>query len=82
MRGYDRGEVDAFLTEVAEWIERGGEDPAGSERVRDELARVGEQMSAILAEAHEAAREIREEASSAGAPEPGRGEHHRRVGAR
>ncbi len=64
MRGYDRGEVDALLTEVGEWIERAGEDPAGSERVRDELARVGEQVSAILVEAHEAAREIREEASA------------------
>ena len=64
MRGYDRAEVDALLTEVGEWIERAGEDPAGSERVRDELARVGEQVSAILVEAHEAAREIREEASA------------------
>jgi DivIVA domain-containing protein len=64
LRGYDRAEVDELLAEIGEWIERAEEDPAGSERVRDELVRVGEQVSGILAEAHEAAREIREEATA------------------
>ena len=28
VRGYDRGEVDRFLAELADWLERGGEDDA------------------------------------------------------
>jgi DivIVA domain-containing protein len=63
VRGYDRGEVEAFLGEIADWLERGGEEAAGSELVREELARVGDQVGEILVGAHDAAREIREDAS-------------------
>jgi DivIVA domain-containing protein len=64
IRGYDRHEVDALLADLSKWIDRGDEDLADSERVRERLASVGEQVSAILVEAHDAAREIREEASA------------------
>jgi DivIVA domain-containing protein len=64
VRGYDRNEVDRFLTEVADWLATGeGEGAAANEAVRLELERVGEQTAAILTEAHVAAQAIREDAS-------------------
>lgn len=63
VRGYDRNEVDTFLRELAEWLETGGDDVAGSELVRAELERVGERTTAILTEAHDAAQGIREDAT-------------------
>jgi DivIVA domain-containing protein len=63
VRGYDRHEVDQFLSELADWLERDGAVGDASERVRAELARTGEQVADILTEAHDAARQIREEAS-------------------
>ena len=63
VRGYDRGEVDQFLTELADWLERGGEDDAAVEAVRAELERVGEQTGGILTEAHDAAEAIRADAA-------------------
>lgn len=63
VRGYDRNEVDGFLRELAEWLETGGDDVAGSELVRAELERVGERTTAILTEAHDAAELIREDAT-------------------
>ena len=64
VRGYDRYEVDQFLSELADWLERGGDDEAAAEQVRSELARVGEQVADILTEAHDAAQEIRDGASA------------------
>lgn len=63
VRGYDRGEVDAFLAELAEWLATGGADGAGAETVREELERVGERTAGILTEAHEAAEQIKGDAS-------------------
>lgn len=63
VRGYDRGEVDAFLAELAEWVATGGADNAGSEAVRVELERVGERTTGLLTEAHDAAEQIKEDAS-------------------
>ena len=65
VRGYDRAEVDRFLTELAEWLETGGgEGAVGIEAVRGELERVGEQTANILTEAHAAAQAIRDDASA------------------
>ena len=63
VRGYDRGEVDQFLGELADWLQRGGEGDAAVEAVRTELERVGEQTAGILTEAHDAAEAIREDAA-------------------
>ena len=63
VRGYDRNEVDAFLHELAEWLESIGGDAPGSEIVRAELERVGERTTGILTEAHDAAEGIREDAT-------------------
>jgi DivIVA domain-containing protein len=63
VRGYDRAEVDRFLTELADWLETGGGGgAAGVEAVRLELERIGEQTAGILTEAHAAAQAIREDA--------------------
>ncbi len=65
VRGYDRAEVDRFLTELADWLQTGGgADAAGIEAVRLELERVGEQTANILTEAHAAAQAIRDDASA------------------
>ena len=59
-RGFDRDEVLAYLSRLADWLEN--VDLADPDAVRRELAFVGEQTSEILTKAEEAAREIREEA--------------------
>lgn len=64
VRGYHPGEVDQFLAELADWLERGGEDEAAVEAVRSELERIGEQTAGILTEAHDAAESIREDAAA------------------
>lgn len=65
VRGYDRNEVDAFLTELADWLETGGGGGAAAvEAVRTELERIGEQTAGILTEAHQAAEGIRADASA------------------
>ncbi len=61
-RGYDKREVDRFLSELADWLETGGDDDTRSELVRRELERIGEQTAKILTEAHEVAQAIRTEA--------------------
>ena len=60
-KGYDKREVDDFLGKLADWLETGGQDQALSDVIRQELERVGERTSRILAAAHEAADEIRVE---------------------
>jgi DivIVA domain-containing protein len=65
VRGYDRNEVDRFLTELADWLETGGGGGAAAvEAVRTELERIGEQTASILTEAHQAAEGIRGDASA------------------
>jgi DivIVA domain-containing protein len=64
VRGYDRGEVDRYLRELADWLERDSGVGMGSEQVRAELERTGEQVAGILTEAHDAAGAIREEATA------------------
>ena len=64
VRGYDRHEVDRFLSEVADWLATGeGEGAAANEAVRLELERVGERTAQILTEAHVAGQAIRDDAS-------------------
>jgi DivIVA domain-containing protein len=64
VRGYDRGEVDRFLAEVADWLRTGGgDDAAANEAISAELERVGELTAGILTEAHATAQAIREDAS-------------------
>jgi DivIVA domain-containing protein len=61
-RGYDKREVDRFLSSLAEWLETGGADQSRSEVVRRELERVGEQTGKILTEAHDVAERLRVQA--------------------
>jgi DivIVA domain-containing protein len=64
VRGYDRHEVDEFLAEIGDWLERGADEATSSELVRSALERVGEQTAAILTEAHDAAEAIRADAAA------------------
>ncbi len=65
VRGYDRNEVDAYLAQLADWLETGGGGGAAAvEAVRTELERIGEQTAGILTEAHQAAEGIRADASA------------------
>src|SRR5205814_830532 len=52
-RGYDKREVDRFLTSLAEWLETGGADQSRNDVIRRELERVGEETGRILTEAHD-----------------------------
>lgn len=61
-RGYDKQEVEKFLSRLADWLETGGGDESRSETVKRELERVGERTGAILAQAEESAQQIRSEA--------------------
>ena len=62
-RGYDKQEVEKFLSRLADWLETGAEeDDSRSDTVKRELKRVGERTGAILAKAEESAEEIRAEA--------------------
>jgi len=61
-RGYDKREVDRFLTSLAEWLETGGADQGRSDVIRRELERVGEQTGKILTEAHDVAERLRVQA--------------------
>lgn len=58
-RGYDKREVDRFLTRLADWLETGGADQSRAEVVRLELQRVGEETSKILTDAHDAGEKLR-----------------------
>lgn len=61
-RGYDRREVDRFLTSLAEWLETGGAGQSRSDVIRRELERIGEQTGKILTEAHDVAERLRVQA--------------------
>lgn len=59
-KGYERQDVDHFLDELADWLEEGDHALSESGQVRRELERIGEQTTAILTEAHDAAETMRE----------------------
>jgi DivIVA domain-containing protein len=61
-RGYDKQEVEKFLSRLADWLETGAGDESRSDTVKRELQRVGERTGAILAQAEESAQQIRAEA--------------------
>jgi DivIVA domain-containing protein len=61
-KGYDPGQVDAFLAKVADWLETGGTDQARAEVVRREIERVGERTASILASAEDTAQQLRGDA--------------------
>jgi DivIVA domain-containing protein len=61
-RGYDKREVEKFLSRLADWLETGGGDESRSDTVKRELERVGQRTGAILAQAEESAEQIRAEA--------------------
>ncbi len=63
LRGYSRSEVDRFLGETAEWVERLVARGADATVVQHELSRVGEQTAGILAAAEDTARRMRTEAA-------------------
>jgi DivIVA domain-containing protein len=62
-RGYDRREVDTFMRGLADWLEGGGVDEAGSLAVKQKLERAGETTARILATAEEEAHRMRQEAA-------------------
>lgn len=64
VRGYDRHEVDRFLAEVADWVEDGAGDEVTTPPARDALGQVGERISVLLTEAHDAAEAIRADAAA------------------
>ena len=61
-KGYDKREVERFLTKLADWLEAGGGDQARSDLVKRELGRVGEKTARILSEAEDSAAQLRGEA--------------------
>jgi DivIVA domain-containing protein len=61
-KGYDPGQVDTFLAEVAEWLETGGTDHARAEVVKGEIERIGERTASILASAEDTAQQLRGDA--------------------
>lgn len=61
-KGYEKREVERFLSKLADWLESGGGDQARSEVVKRELERVGEKTAGILASAEDTAEKLRGEA--------------------
>ena len=61
-KGYDPGQVEAFLAKVADWLETGGTDEARAEVVKREIERVGERTTSILASAEDTAQQLRGDA--------------------
>lgn len=61
-KGYEKREVERFLSKLADWLESGGGDQARSEVVKRELERVGEKTAGILASAEDTAEQLRGEA--------------------
>jgi DivIVA domain-containing protein len=63
-RGFDRREVQQFLTELADWLESGAQDEANSYAVQRKLERAGETTARVLATAEKEADQLRKEAQS------------------
>gem|GEM_PF-2161765 len=64
-RGYDKREVDDYLSKLADWLEGGGGDQAARDTVRNELERIGQKTGRILTAAEDAGRSIRSDAQEA-----------------
>lgn len=54
-RGYDRREVDSYLSKLADWLEGRGTDQVHGDTVRSELERIGQRTAKILTAAEDAA---------------------------
>ncbi|MHB8689803.1 MAG: DivIVA domain-containing protein [Solirubrobacteraceae bacterium] len=63
-RGYEPREVDHFMLELAEWLENGGIDEAGSYAVTRRLERAGETTTRLLTAAQSEADQIVKEAEA------------------
>lgn len=63
-RGYDQREVDNFMLALAEWLENGGLEEAGSYAVTRRLERAGETTARVLATAQTEADQILKEAEA------------------
>jgi len=63
-RGYDRREVDLFLSQLADWLDGIQVDSGESEAVKAELERLAERTSGVLTAAGEAGNAIREDAQA------------------
>jgi DivIVA domain-containing protein len=61
-RGYDRREVDNYLSKLADWLEGGGADQVHSDTIANELERVGRRVAKILRSAEDTAKTLRAEA--------------------
>jgi DivIVA domain-containing protein len=61
-RGYDRREVDSYLSKLADWLEGGGADQVHADTVKHELELIGRKTSKILTAAQEAAASMRADA--------------------
>src|SRR4051794_35675334 len=62
--GYDRRAVDAYLAELADWLETGGGDEARRSVIQREMGRVGERTGEVLASAQAAADRVTSEAEA------------------
>ncbi len=62
--GYDRRAVDAYLAELADWLETGGEDEARRAVIKRAMSEVGDRTGSILASAQESADELTGEAQA------------------
>jgi vacuolar-type H+-ATPase subunit H len=63
-RGYEPREVDHFMLGLAEWLENGGVDEAGSYAVTRRLERAGETTARLLAAAQAEADQIIKDAEN------------------
>ena len=61
-RGYEQREVDQFLAGLAEWLEGGALDEAGSYAVQRKLERAGETAGRILGAAEQESEQLLREA--------------------
>ena len=61
-RGYDKREVDTYLSRLADWLENGAEPVETSDAAKAELERIGERTAKVLKAAGEAAEEIKADA--------------------
>jgi DivIVA domain-containing protein len=60
--GYDTDAVDAYLRELADWLETGGDDQTRAALVQREMERVGERTGSVLAAAQQTADDVLAEA--------------------
>ena len=61
-RGYDRREVDSYLSKLADWLGGGGADQVHADTIKHELDLIGRKTSKILTSAQEAAESLRADA--------------------